>query len=137
MGFFDIFKKKDNRFVFDREFIFEEFPEIMKCHIKYNELVDNAYTLEEQKNLGKCSKEEHLKVLDVCDEYIQNIYALTIYKEFYGKQIKVKDWKSKKIVMFDELFNKSFENLTKDDKNNLFSLVELKYCLKLPSKFYK
>ena len=60
----------------------------MKCHIKYNELVDNAYTLEQQKNLGKCSKEEYLKALDVCDEYIQNIYALTIYKEFYGAPLR-------------------------------------------------
>ena len=34
------------KFVFNKQFKFEEYPEIMKCNNEYNDLVDDVYEIE-------------------------------------------------------------------------------------------
>lgn len=40
-------------------------------------------------------------------------------------------------MKFDELFNAPFESINKANRKILTSLVELKYCFKLPAEYYE
>jgi hypothetical protein len=137
MRLFDIFKKTKRKFVFDKCFKFEQYPNILNCHNKYNELINRTYDLEGLYAAGKCSKEEHLKSLYDCDDYYENEYARVVYKEFYGKGLEIKNWRTKTIVFFDEMFESSFEKLTKEQRNVMVNILEEKYCWKLPSEYYE
>lgn len=132
----NIFKNKKEKFVFDGLFKFEDYPEILNYHNKYNQLVNKAYEIESLYDNQKCSKEDYFKSLDYCNHFYENDYARIVYESFYGKNLKIKRWKSKKIYSFDELFSKPFDELTDVDKNNMMSIVELKYGWKLPSEYY-
>lgn len=136
MKIFNIFKNKKEKFIFDTLFKFEDYPEILNCHNKYNQLIDKAYDIEALYENKKCSKEEHLKALDDCDLFYTSDYARIVHKTFYGKNLKIKHWKSKKICFFDELFSMPFDNLTDVDKNNMMSIVEIRYGWRLPSEYY-
>lgn len=125
------------KFVFDKRFKFELYPEIMKCHNEYNDLVDASYEIEEKYDNGECSKEDWLQAIDKCEEYRHKVYAKYVYNEFAGKGLMICDWKTKKKVLFDERFPSPFENLTESARGNLVSIVEIKYGWKLPKEFYK
>ena len=137
MSLFNFLKKKKTKFVFDKCFKFEQYPKILNCHNKYNELINRTYDLEGLYETGKCSKEDHLKAFDDCDDYYENEYARVVYEEFYGKGLKIKNWRSKTIVFFDETFIGPFEKLTKEQRKSMVNILEEKYCWKLPSEYYE
>ena len=125
------------KFVFDKRFKFELYPEIMKCHKEYNDIVDASYEMEEKYNNGECSKEDWLQAIDKCDEYCQKVYAKCVHNEFYGKGLTICEWKTKKTIKYDDKFSMNFESLSQIDLRIIISLVEIKYGWKLPKEFYK
>ena len=125
------------KFVFDKKFKFEDFPEINKCHIKYNQLVCNAYEIESKYDNGECPEDFWLKALDLCDNYYSGEYAKTVHNEFYGKGLKISNWHKKKPISFDEKFSSDFESISDEDRNNIVSIVEIKYGWKLSADFYE
>ena len=124
------------KFVFDRIFKFAQYPSIRNCHIRYNELVDKAYEVESKYESGECKKDSWIQALNECDSYISE-YARVVHDEFYGKGLKICHWKTKQVILFDDVFIQDFENMSKDDKNDMVSIVEVKYGWKLSSKFYE
>ena len=90
------------KFTFEKPFNFSRFPSILKCHEHYNQLVEESYYTEARYEDGKCSKDEWAKALDICDEYYVGEYAHAVFQEFYGHGLYVKDWRSKKIMKFDD-----------------------------------
>ena len=125
------------KFVFDKRFKFEEYPEIMKCHNEYNDLVDASYEMEELYNAGKYTKEQLLEASDRSRQYFYNDYAYQVYREFYGKGLMICEWNSKKPISFDDKFSSKYEDLSKIERGILTSLVEIRYRWKLPKEFYK
>lgn len=124
-------------FVFDKPFKFSNFPIILKCHTHYNQLVEESYDMETMYEDGKCSKDEWAKALDICDEYYVGEYAHAVFQEFYGHGLYVKDWKSKKIMKFDDFFKAPFDTISSSNRKLLVSLVELKYALRFTADYYE
>ena len=125
------------KYVFDKKFKFDEFPKLLECHNDFQNLINNAYDMEEQYNNGNASKSDWMKKLDKCDNYRHSVFAEAIYSEFKGKNLTIKDWKTKEEYSFDEKFAKEFKDLSQSEKGQLTSLVEIKYGWKLPRRFYK
>ena len=135
MGLFDIFKKE--KFVYLKKFKFNQFPKILKCHTEYQKLGNYSYEVEELFEEGKCSKEENMQATHNAISYYRNEYARVVYEEFSGKGLKIKLWKTKKAVLFDNVFPSPFENLTEQQKSAVVGIVEIKYGWKLPSEYYE
>lgn len=124
-------------FVFEKKFKFSKFPIILKCHEYFNHLVEESYDMEAKYEDGRCSKDEWIKALDICDEYYVGEYAQAVFQEFYGHGLFIQDWRSKKIMKFDDYFKAPFATINSSNRKLLVSLVELKYALKLTSNFYE
>lgn len=125
------------KFVFDKLFKFEQYPEILKCHNEYQDLVDRAYEIEALYENGECEREDWGKAIDKSEAYYCNEYAEKVYKEFYGKGLLVKDWVTKKKSCFDDLFKPPFESLSNGDRIHMLSIVEITYGLKLSAEYYE
>ena len=125
------------KFTFEKPFNFSRFPSILKCHEHYNQLVEESYYTEARYEDGKCSKDEWAKALDICDEYYVGEYAHAVFQEFSGHGLYVKDWRSKKIMKFDDCFNAPFDTISLSKRRLLVSLVELKYALRFTADFYE
>ncbi len=125
------------KFVFNKQFKFEEHPAIMKCYNEYNDLVDASYEMEELYNAGKYTKEQLLEASEKNRHYYYNDYAYQIYLEFYGKGLMICECKTKKKILFDEKFSSDFETFSQYERSELISLVEPNYGWKLPKEFYK
>ena len=125
------------KFVFDKPFKFSKFQTILKCHERYNQLVDESYDMEEKYEDGQCGKDEWIKALDICDEYYVGEYAQTVFHEFYGHGLYVQDWRSKKVMKFDDYFKVPFADINSSDRELLVGLVERKYGFKLTADFYE
>ena len=124
------------RFVFKKRFKFEEYPEILKCRQEYNDILNYAYSLESLREAGKCSNIDIENALNACDEYKENKYARVVFDEFYGKGLLIKDWRTKKIVKFDEQFKTPFNTINNINRQIIVSLVHIKFGWKLPAKYY-
>ncbi len=125
------------KFVFDKRFKFEEYPEIMKCHNEYDALVNSLYEKDDEFDNGLCKKEDIEIFRKKIDDFYWNEYAFSVFKEFYGKGLVVSNWETKKQYNFDEKYSSKFEELSIGERDSLVSLVEIKYAWKLPKEFYK
>lgn len=113
------------------------YPTILKCHERYNQLVNESYDMEVKYEAGQCSEDEWEKAIYIGKEYFVGEYAQTVFQEFCGHGLYIQDWRSKEVMKFDELFNAPFESINKANRKILTSLVELKYCFKLPAEYYE
>ncbi len=125
------------KFIFDKPFKFSRFPTILKCHERYNQLVDESYDMEAKYEAGQCSGEEWGKAIYISKEYSSGEYAQTVFQEFYGHGLYIQDWRSKKVMKFDDYFKAPFADINSSDRKLLVSLVERKYGFKLTADFYE
>ena len=125
------------KFVFDKVFRFAQYPKLAACHDKYNVLVNQAYELESEYEDGRCSKEAWVSALDACNEYLVGEYAEAVHNEFFGKGLKIRNWKTKKTVSFDEAFPQCFVDIGDYDRNEMVSIIEARYGWKLSADFYE
>lgn len=86
---------------------------------------------------GQCGKDEWIKALDICDEYYVGEYAQTVFQEFYGHGLYIKDWRTKKVMKFDDYFKAPYVDINASDRELLVGLVERKYGFKLTADFYE
>ncbi len=125
------------KFTFEKPFRFSMYPTILKCHERYNQLVDESYDMEEKYEAGQCSGDEWEKAIYISKEYSCGQYAQTVFQEFYGHGLYIQDWRSKKIMKFDDYFKAPFANINSSDRKLLVSIVEHKYGFKLTADFYE
>jgi len=125
------------KFVFDKKFIFDMYPQLLAHHKKSIDLIERSYELSELLEKGECLRENVMEANQEVLDYNRNVYAKAIHDEFFNKQILLRDRKTKKKAKFDDVFPSPFEQLTEIQRSSLYGVIESNWGWFLPAEFYQ
>ena len=133
MGLFDIFKKKDKPMQdIPYRFNFDKAPDLLEVYKAYRSLKLEAVALS-RKNSSNAKYE------NACakrDNYAQNVLAKLAWDIFNPLAPTLHNADKDEYVDWNKLFDKTFEELSTEQKKYLVGLIEGDYIYELPNKYY-
>lgn len=121
-------------------FNFKKYPEIKKCHKKYESLSDAMYKAEARYDRSGSDKNDKLwdNAINAVDEFNQNVYSKVIFDTFSLLKPVLLDRRTNKNINWDRVFGDNFDKLSTNDKKGLVLLAEEYGALyRLPPEYYK
>ncbi len=119
-------------------FNFSNYPTIAKFHVEYEELVGLSYEydeIESERPLTKEERDDYLKRDAALKKFEHEVYSKEIYYVFHNVKPVLRKTTGGSI-MWDERYDRPFEELTNGDKDVLIGLIEEETVYRLPPEYY-
>lgn len=119
-------------------FKFDKYPNLLKLHLIYNDLVMESYKLEvarEKQDSNELKNKQKLQ-----DQIIEDFKIVTYAKEIFdilkNKNLKLYNIYEEKEYSWDEIYEDNFAKLNENQKIALVLMIEDARPFRLPKEYY-